>query len=553
MASIGINLVPPEKLQVSQITGSEKLLAINQNGIKSTIKVNKLLDKVDETVTDKIESIVEDLEGFSYELPEATADTLGGIKLGICYNDNCAPLVNINEKNGSGVGINIDSGYFTQLNSYDLLRIRLNESMSLFNGIGVNLGTNGSFQDVIPCVLGSDITDSSKYGINKVAVGIPYNSKQFCLNDNGLNLVDGIGSGVTKVTWNSSSNMNDFKTPGVYEIYGERTVKTDNLPIANDGSGHSISARLTVVASTLQPANNEICVTQFLMLSNRVDGDGNMYVRTYNQNNGGVTDGVWSPWQKQMGLVETLINSNETTVGQEIFTGTAEKIGNGLNGMIDNGMYSGIYIDNLNYTGTQSLYYLSAQPTFVETFVLIVINDYAASGKLNLPRHITQLKYAVDAITGQSTVKKRVGTGSGAISWGDWEEIGSGGTQEVDVTDIVKTNGLSYLVVQGSAQEGITYVINFLNSDLNNKKINLDSGGKLADFFKDKYASSPGGGCIKLNYKVLKGSPDYNNSDTKTIEGVFYSDDAKYNFYIIYGGEQSRESCIKISQDMAVL
>ena len=145
-------------------------------------------------------------------------------------------------------------------------------------------------------------------------------------------------------------------------------------------------------------------------------------------------------------MVETLINSNDATVGQEIFSSAAQKIGDGLNSMIDNGMYSGIYIDNLDYTGTNSLYYLSAQPTFVETFVLVVINDYAATGKLNLQRHITQLKYAVDAITGQSTVKKRVGTGSDSISWGDWEDIGGvGGSQELDVTDILSAYNLSAL------------------------------------------------------------------------------------------------------------
>jgi hypothetical protein len=60
----------------------------------------------------------------------------------------------------------------------------------------------------------------------------------------------------TKVTWDANSDMNNFKTHGIYEIYGERTRQNDNLPILNASSGHSIAARLTVVASTLQPANN---------------------------------------------------------------------------------------------------------------------------------------------------------------------------------------------------------------------------------------------------------------------------------------------------------
>lgn len=231
-----------------------------------------------------------------------------------------------------------------------------------------------------------------------------------------------------KYTWDETSNMNNFKTPGVYEIYGERTVKTDNLPIMNDGSGHSIAAKLIVVASTLQPANNEICITQFLMLSNRIGGDGNMYIRTYTENNNGMNG--WSPWQKQMGMVETLINGNDVTVGQDIFSHyQVNKIGDGLNGMVNNGVYSGIYIDALNYTGadeTGDLCGFTSSPKLIETFVLIVINDYAISGQLNNPRHITQLKYAVDSETGESTIKKRVGTGNDTISWGDWEDnIGS--------------------------------------------------------------------------------------------------------------------------------
>lgn len=260
-----------------------------------------------------------------------------------------------------------------------------------------------------------------------------------------------------KVTWDSNSNMNDFKEAGVYEIYGERTRQDDNLPILNASSGHSIAARLTVVASTLQPNNTEICVTQFLQLSNRIGGEGNMYVRTYNENNNSMNG--WSPWQKQMGMVETLINSNDATVGQEIFSNAASKIGDGLNSMIDNGMYSGIYIDNLTYTGTNSLYYLSAQPTFVETFVLVVINDYAASGKLNLPRHITQLKYAVDAITGQSTVKKRVGTSNDTISWSDWTDI-SGESQKVDFIRIPSVHALWEYIKQKVYNVNIGDIIN---------------------------------------------------------------------------------------------
>lgn len=368
--------------------------------------------------------------GSSSTLPEATVDTIGGVRLGTNTNNEFAPLVNIT-KGGAGVGIKLDSAYLT--NGSFGLALRHNSTMKYnYDGLGVALGTN-RLSSIIPCVMGIAISlDTSVW--NSPSVGIRYNEDQFCLKYNGLNLKDGIGSGVNKVTWDANSNMNDFKTPGVYDIYGERTVKTDNLPIMNEGSGHSISARLTVVASTLQPANNEICVTQFLQLSNRVGGDGATYVRTYNENNNGMNG--WSAWQKQMGMVETYINTDTISVD---FQGNY-RIGSdsyaGLNNFIDNGMYSGVY--------TSESYFTEGTPEFLETFVLVVINDYAATGKLGIPRHITQLKYAVDAITGQSTVKKRVGTGSDAISWSDWTDIGGGNTY-LNPNDYLENNHLSKL------------------------------------------------------------------------------------------------------------
>lgn len=276
--------------------------------------------------------------------------------------------------------------------------------------------------------------------------------------------------GATKIVWDASSNMNDFKTPGVYDIYGERTRQDDNLPILNASSGHSIAARLTVVASTLQPANNEICVTQFLQLSNRVGGEGATYVRTYNKNNNSMNG--WSAWQKQMGMVETYMNGDNYGFG---FGKESDGIdsGVGLHYFIDNGIYSGVYVDDKYILGQ------SNTPSFIETFVLVVINDYAASGQAGLPRHITQLKYAVDAITGQSTVKKRVGTGNYTISWSDWEDIGGGGVQEVDITDAVMAYGLPTLIAQGLAKEGVTYKASSKNIGDFSWLEKLDVNGKI--------------------------------------------------------------------------
>ncbi len=457
--------------------------------------------------------------GGSVEVPMATNDTAGIVKLGTetigtaYYNGNSIPITSnalglrflygkglgvdggalILElgtsaltklwKNGKGIplamfddglGINIDTQYFT--NSHDIpgvLGLKLGSSLTVdSDGVTLRLGTEGIYNNnesnngtVAPFVFGS-VVPSDGSAFNKVSsgvFGIPI------ATNGGLELTrDGLkvsnSTGVTKITWSDSSNMNDYTSAGVYDIYGERTNANDNLPITQAYSGASIAARLIVVASTLQPSNTEKCITQFLYLSNRMGGEGNTYVRTYNENNNGLNG--WSEWKKQQGMVESYINTD--SVGITI-TGTTTT---GLNGMTENGMYSGIYTDD----------YTLASPTFVETFVLVVINDYTVSSQAGTPRRISQLKYATDTITGQCTIKKRVGTGDDSISWSDWEDIG-GGSSEIDVTDALRTYGLPTLASQGLIKEGVTYVSKFTHDCFPT----LDNNGYIHDYLDATY------------------------------------------------------------------
>lgn len=321
-----------------------------------------------------------------------------------------------------------------------------------------------------------------------------------------------------QVTWNSNSNMNDFKEAGVYEIYGERTRQDDNLPILNASPGHSIAARLTVVASTLQPTNNEICVTQFLMLSNRKGGDGNMYVRTYNENNSPAAD-WWTPWQKLQGIREGYIFTDTVQVNPD---GGVQQIDGvtGLNNMIDNGIYSGIYTDDPTFQA----------PTFIDTFALIVLNNYAVAGKdERLKRTISQLKYAVDAITNQATVKKRTKT-DGDTAWSDWTDIG-GGSQEVDVTDAVKSYGLPTLVQQGLMKSNTKYRVEL--SDSSNCPV-LDWQDKIKPFIENKWDKGVSGKLLFIIEKIDSANDIddkividcYSNSSSNT-ENRFY-----YKFYL---------------------
>ena len=289
-----------------------------------------------------------------------------------------------------------------------------------------------------------------------------------------------------QVTWDSSSNMNNFKEPGVYEIYGERTKHDDNLPINNANSGHSFFARLTVIASTLQPANNEICITQMLLLSNRRGGDGNMYIRTYNENNSPFDNG-WNLWKKFQGVEEGYIFTDTRKLNQDFGLQTREV---GLNYMVDNGTYSGVYVNeeaiiqngelDANGNSTGSLNTDILQVKFIETFNLVVINDYAVAGQVNnmldslgmgeykKERQICQIKTSTDYFSGTSSIKKRVCKGNGdeyknPANWSDWTDIGGGSNEiELDINTIQSAAYQGYtiktLISQGYIEENITYV-----------------------------------------------------------------------------------------------
>lgn len=209
------------------------------------------------------------------------------------------------------------------------------------------------------------------------------------------------------------SNMNDFVEAGVYELKGdEHTRDDDNLPFANTGSGHTFHARLEVLDSSITPEgkSDDICITQKLTLSNRVAGDGDVYVRTgrgktYNT----IT---WEKWGK---------------LQQNIEVGLMQP--GDLKNLVDNGIYSGIFQKG------------SALTDF-ETFVMVVINDYALTGA---DKRISQFKYALNAY-GEPRYESRyayIEEGNTVHSWTDWEILNKHEISSMITAEIKKvTDGL---------------------------------------------------------------------------------------------------------------
>ena len=193
---------------------------------------------------------------------------------------------------------------------------------------------------------------------------------------------------VVQVEWvneGNVSNMNDFTEAGVYEIKGEHTRIDDNLPFDNTGGGHTFHARLEVLDSSISDSSKDTdkCITQKLTLSNRVAGDGGVYIRT---GRGRTYDTIsWETWGK---------------LQQNIEVGEVTNVAN----LIDNGIYSGVYKDG----------------NTVFTFVMVVINDYAIGVS---PRRVSQFVYGLSKVNGSVFYRTRVGEGNDSIVWGDWKDI----------------------------------------------------------------------------------------------------------------------------------
>lgn len=183
-------------------------------------------------------------------------------------------------------------------------------------------------------------------------------------------------------------HMNAFTDTGEYHIHGESTDANDGLPILNSGT---IDARLTVLDSSLTRgtgAKTDTVVTQILRLSNRMGGDGHVYVRTAQAANKSQlatpSSTAWGTWEKLMGIFEK--NAVKNIADLDTYT--------------TNGMYSGLFAD----TTLQTLGGLQFTPG--DTFLLITVNGYAASA-FGAPQ-LTQMLYRLPSKKGSGNNSARM-------------------------------------------------------------------------------------------------------------------------------------------------
>ena len=283
------------------------------------------------------------------------------------------------------------------------------------------------------------------------------------------------------IIWNSSSHIDTYTTAGIYNISGERTNAVDGLPIANASPGHTIHARLAVLDSSI-PGNGQAddkCITQMLMLSNRTGGDGDVYVRTGHASNKNLLAGGngWEPWGKLQQNIE---------VGQVT----------SLNDFTSNCVYSGVY------TNGASLF---------ETFVMVVINNYAVAGATGKVRSISQFKYAL-ATDGTFSYKTRTGQGNTGIAWGDWVDLGAATTADIQDNSI-------------TAQKLSTDVRTKVENPL--RPLYIAAGAEYNDSGADKTKTAPWGETVthKAGHYYLNGLGDITEEQMMKIYNRGYFND----------------------------
>ena len=190
--------------------------------------------------------------------------------------------------------------------------------------------------------------------------------------------------------WTKDSHIDRFITPGSYYISGQHTSEADGLPIADVALGRTFHARLQVLDSSATGTGyaNDKCITQILALGNSASGD--IYVRTGRAASEGelACGNGWNAWGK---------------LQQNVGVGQVTS----LNTFVENGIYSGTYING-------------SAP--IESFVMVVINNYAVATATGTVRNVSQLKYAVD-VNGAFSYKVRTGQGTNSVEWGEWSDL----------------------------------------------------------------------------------------------------------------------------------
>ena len=226
-------------------------------------------------------------------------------------------------------------------------------------------------------------------------------------------------SDIQVVEWSDTHNINDYKETGAYKIIGVRTNQNDGLPTI-------INSNIDGFLFTLKSfKDNNEDITQFLILSD-------IYMRrAYKDENGLLS---WSAWAKHQTITDIGFVSDKYTLDSQDNTKILDNTV-GLDNIIDNGIYSGVYTGSGNYIITNDTDGYIQDQSSIENFVMIVLNNNSTSTNNN----ISQFKFAITNDGSFTLQKRRIGSSGNFLNWEEAIESTSGLPKGVEFgTNFVK-------------------------------------------------------------------------------------------------------------------
>jgi hypothetical protein len=324
--------------------------------------------------------------------------------------------------------------------------------------------------------------------------------KQISISNTPYNICDmslrkALGGVAQEINCSNGIDLNKFTKSGIYHIIGERVTTNDNIPINNAASGHTIDATLQVLNSSLPNdgvENTDACVTQVSTISNRGGGDGDIYIRTGRGINANSI--TWESW----GKLQTNIELGQVS-GKE------------LKKYVDNGIYSGVCTDDN-----------------MDTFVMVVINNYAIAKVQNKTRHISQFIYSVNLI-GEVKFKYRIGSGDENIVWGNWNELNKPQSDTI-VSDTISMTSSSSFADANIDTDGINISIGSISYNQRDQKRNVSV--IACDINTDDIVTFKNG-----DYKnITISNPIYNEVSSIKISGKNAHSNAHSEYVLIGNG-----------------
>ena len=231
----------------------------------------------------------------------------------------------------------------------------------------------------------------------------------------------------------TGNSLNSQIETGCYQVeLKHEDVVAAGLPLSVCDNEHYIIGYLFVSELGCHGAlQSDRVIGQTLLLNDCKGNSPAIYRRQWDCSKGATR---WENWGKLQQNIE---------VGQV----------DSLNEFADSGVYSGVYTHN----------------ELSETFVMVVINNYAVAAATGNERCISQFKYALN-VNGTFSYMTRTGRGNTTIVWGEWVDLGAADTTDIQDGAITKQKLSSDVAVDIAKSANDAY----WTSDLNAVTLNIN-------------------------------------------------------------------------------